>query len=117
MLTFALLTKLHADVQNRPKTILELGDDVDRLIMQRCPKVKWLANYAAFGSYDYLDIMEVPSLEDAVKAATIIRSLGASVEVWPLTPWNDYREIIRDLDIGGVKTLEWTKVPGDGNAD
>lgn len=117
MLTFALLTRLHIDAQHRPKTILELGDDVDRIIMQRCPKVKWIANYAAFGSYDYLDIMEAPSIEDAMKIATIIRSVGASAEVWPLTPWNEYREIVKDLDIGCAKPSEWSKVSGDGNAD
>lgn len=106
MLTFALLTKLRLDVQNRPKTILELGDDVERLIAQRCPTVNWLANYAAFGPYDYLDIFEVSVAEDALKAAAILRAYGiASVELWPLTSWNSYRKIIKDLEMGEPKLL------------
>jgi uncharacterized protein with GYD domain len=57
--------------------------------------VRWLANYAILGPYDYLDIFEAPSELEAAKAIMIIRSFGrAQTETWTALPWERFRGLI-----------------------
>jgi uncharacterized protein with GYD domain len=64
-------------------------------IRKECPGVRWLANYAILGPYDYLDIFEAPSELEAAKAIMLIRSFGrAQTETWTALPWERFRGLI-----------------------
>jgi GYD domain len=70
-------------------------------------QVKWLANYAVLGPYDYLDIFEAPDIEAAMKISAIVRTLGhARTEVWAATEWKRFKEIVRGLPSGGDRAEE-----------
>jgi uncharacterized protein with GYD domain len=58
MPTYAILTRLSPEALTRPGSVVELNRKVEARIRKECPRVKWLANYAVLGPYDYLDIFE-----------------------------------------------------------
>lgn len=96
---FIMLTRLIGKEIHPEKLSLEqLNQDVENQIALSCPNVKWISNYALFGPYDYLDIFQAPSLEEAMKVGTIVRSLGhASTEIWPALEWNEFKKTVASL--------------------
>ncbi|HKZ51197.1 MAG TPA: GYD domain-containing protein [Dehalococcoidia bacterium] len=101
MAIFALLTKLSPEAAKEPGNLEYLNQQVNERIRRHCPEVRWLANYAVLGPYDYLDIFEAPSVEEAAKVATLIRTLGhATTETWPAIPWQRFKEqIVRAISV------------------
>lgn len=98
MPTFVMLTSLEHGALSSPRTLEDLEGAIKSQIASQCPSVKWLANYAVLGPYDYLDTFEAPDVETAVKVSTIIRTFGhAHTEVWSATPWSRFKELIRDI--------------------
>jgi uncharacterized protein with GYD domain len=94
-----MLTRLIGkEVHPSKQTLIELQQQVEAKIKKVCPEVKWLANYATFSDYDYVDIFEANDLETAFKVSSLVRSFGhASVEVWPALKWEDFKQIIKKL--------------------
>lgn len=98
MAIYILLTRLSPEALVRPESVTKLNDKVEERIKKECPKLKWIANYAILGPYDYLDIFEAPDSETATKVALIIRSLGhATTETWQATPWDRFAKLAEGL--------------------
>lgn len=96
MATYVMLTRLSPEAIAGPNTIEDLGKMVTEKLHAQCPEATWVASYAVLGPYDYLDLFEAPDNETAAKVAVIVRSFGhATTEIWPATPWERFREVIR----------------------
>jgi uncharacterized protein with GYD domain len=97
MATFVTLTRLAAEAVKSPADIKRLETAVDRRIRKECPGVKWKANLAVLGPYDYLDIFEAPDETVAARVSMIIRSFGhAQTETWTALTWDRYKKLISD---------------------
>jgi uncharacterized protein with GYD domain len=98
MATYVLLTKLSPDALRDAGSIEELYKQVKTKIETNTPNIRWTANYALVGPYDYLDIFEAPDDLTATKVATIIRSFGhAATEMWEAIPWQAYRGMVATI--------------------
>jgi Asp-tRNA(Asn)/Glu-tRNA(Gln) amidotransferase A subunit family amidase len=61
--------------------------------------VKWLANYAVLGPYDYLDLFEAPASDAATKLALLVHSFGhATTETWVATCRERFVDLAQVLD-------------------
>ena len=104
MATFIMLTRLAHGAIRSPEELEKLEKEVMKRIEEGLAggQVKWLANYAVLGPYDYLDIFEAPDIDAAMKVSAIVRTLGhAHTEVWAATEWKRFKEIVRGLPSGG----------------
>lgn len=98
MPTFIMLTRLSTDAVRSPRDLEELERVLAERIRTNCPTIKWHSSYALLGPYDYLDVFEAPTVEDAARVAALVRTFGhATTEVWSGTPWSRFKEVIRDL--------------------
>lgn len=98
MSLFILLTRLVSEEVKPSFTVGKKEKLVVEKIRKACPKVKWVADYAVLGPYDYLDIFEAPDTETAMKVAVIVRQVaGAHTEIWPATQWKDHAKLMRDV--------------------
>lgn len=98
MPTFMMQTRLAAEAFRVPRSL----EDRERRVMNRvraeCPEVKWLASYVILGPCDYVDMFEAPDVETATKVSAIVRTFGhATTEVWCATPWERFKELVRDM--------------------
>jgi uncharacterized protein with GYD domain len=67
-------------------------------IRAECPNVEWLQSYAAFGRFDYLDVIEAQDLDAAAKVAVLLRSYGrAHAEVMPVLEWTRFKTILEGM--------------------
>jgi uncharacterized protein with GYD domain len=98
MSTFIMLTRLNSEAASTPQAIEQLEQHAMKCIRKECPKVEWLASYAALGPYDYLDIFRADDIETATKVSALIRTFGhAHAEVWPATEWKRFKQIMHAL--------------------
>jgi uncharacterized protein with GYD domain len=98
MSTFVMLTRLDAEAVRTPKTVEVLEQQAMRRVRKECPKVEWVGSYAALGPYDYVDIFRAIDIETATKVSALIRSFGhAHTEIWPVTEWARFKEMMRTL--------------------
>jgi len=98
MATYVMLTKLSPEALSRPDSVEELNRQVEERIQKECPDVKWSANYAVLGPYDYLDVFEAPDADTATKVSLLVRSFGhATTETWLATPWDRFLELAKSL--------------------
>jgi uncharacterized protein with GYD domain len=76
--TFIMLTRLAYGAIRSPEQLEKLEKEVMERIEEGLAggQVKWLANYAVLGPYDYLDIFEAPDIDAAMKVSAIVRTLG-----------------------------------------
>jgi uncharacterized protein with GYD domain len=99
--TYVMLTRLDRGTVGEPRGFEHVAREVLARLDRECPDVRWLANYAVLGPYDYVDVFEAPDNEAAARVAVLLRSLGhASVEIWPATSWQRFKEIARAADEG-----------------
>jgi len=95
---YIMLTKLSPEALTRPGAVADLEKRVAERLEQECPGVKWLADYAVLGPYDYLDIFDAPDAETATKVALLVRSFGhATTETWVATPWDRFVKLAQSL--------------------
>lgn len=95
MATYVMLTRLTPQAVISPADLKRLERAVDARIRKECPEVRWTANLAILGPYDYLDVFEAPDEAVAAKVAMIVRSLGhAQTETWSALTWERYKKLI-----------------------
>jgi uncharacterized protein with GYD domain len=93
MAQYVVLTRVAPEAVQKPEGLLDLEKQVKERVASECPDVRWTANLAVMGPYDYLDIFEAPDNETAMRVSTIIRSVGnATTELWPVTSWDQFRD-------------------------
>jgi len=93
--TYVVLTRLTPETVKSPGELRRLERAVSEAVRRECPQVKWLANYAILGRYDYLDIFEAPDEAVAAKVIVILRSFGhAETETWTAIPWERFEKLI-----------------------
>jgi uncharacterized protein with GYD domain len=98
MSLYILATRVAGGSLHTPETIERLEGAVMSRVREECPEIRWLQSLAVCGPYDYLDIIEAPSLQAAVKVSVLIRTYGHShSELWPGLEWRDFKEIVRKL--------------------
>lgn len=98
MATFILLTTVSPEVASDPEQRAQLGRLVSSRLHAECPHARWLASYAAFGPWDYVDIFEAPDTDVAAHAAMIVRGTGhAQTELWPAMPWNQFHRMLTTM--------------------
>jgi uncharacterized protein with GYD domain len=99
MATFILMTRLGPAAMSDSEGRRQMGRAwIDR-VHERVPGVKFLAHYAIFGPYDFMDIYEAPDAESAQRVALISRSEGAvSVETWGARKYDQFLRMLDDLD-------------------
>lgn len=91
--SYVILTRVSPEAVKTPESLRELEQEVKTRVERECPEVKWTANYAVMGPYDYLDLFEAPDNDTAMRVSTIIRSVGnSSTELWPAVEWARFRE-------------------------
>jgi uncharacterized protein with GYD domain len=99
MTLFIAATTLSPNAVTSPGQYEELEKEVVDKIRRDCRQVNWKANYALMGPFDYIDVFEAPDVEEAMKAAAILRSRGhARVEVWPAKDWRRFKELMHEVE-------------------
>lgn len=98
MPTFMLLTQLAPEALSQPKSFETLQRHVADQVRSHCPEVQWLGSYALLGPWDYLDIIDAPSLESATRVSVLVRSHGrAHTQLWPAMAWPDFKALLHAL--------------------
>ncbi|MEK7214080.1 MAG: GYD domain-containing protein [Chloroflexota bacterium] len=91
MPTYIMLTRLAPQALVQPGAAEEINRRVQEHVHRECHGVKWIANYAVLGPYDYVDVFDAPNEEEAIKLSLIVRSYGhATTETWIATPWDRF---------------------------
>jgi uncharacterized protein with GYD domain len=99
MATFILMTKLGPNALSDSEDRREMGRAWLEKVKTLVPGVRFVAHYAIFGPYDFMDIYEAPDLESAQRVALISRSEGAvSVETWQALPYDQFLKLLDKVD-------------------
>jgi uncharacterized protein with GYD domain len=95
MPTYVMLTRLTPESGRSPAELKRLAKAVSDHVRKECPQVKWVANYAILGPYDYLDIFEAPDEITAAQVVMITRSYGhVQTETWTAMPWERFEIVL-----------------------
>ena len=99
MATYVLMTRLASQAMESSKGRKETGRSWLKKVRKQVPEVKFIAHYAIFGPYDFMDIYEADTPEAAQRVALISRSEGAvSVETWQALPYDKFLKLLDKID-------------------
>jgi uncharacterized protein with GYD domain len=94
MNTYILLTKLSPN-NCSTDDLTERGTQLPKKLQETFPKVKWIANYAVCGPYDFMDIFEAETNEVAMKVSVVVRQgWNAYTELWPVTHFDMFKSSV-----------------------
>jgi len=93
---YILATKLqNPDLVEKRK---EQGEKWLKMVREKVPDIKFIAHYAILGPYDFIDIFEAKSEQEAAKVSLLSRSFGATLaESWTAIPYTEFLNVIEDL--------------------
>lgn len=92
---YVLATRIDPHALTGPHSLEALEKQVTLKIQNDIPEVRWVANYAILGQFDYLDVFEAPDNDAAAKVSLIIRSFGhATTEIWPAIRWKHFEGLV-----------------------
>ena len=95
---FVLMTKLSPEGSTDPDVRRAMGKEWLQKVKKSCPEVHWIAHYAILGPYDFMDIYEAPTLEDAHRVSLISRAGGAvSAESWQALPYEQFLQLLDEV--------------------
>jgi len=98
MQTYVMLTRLIGEEVHPTFEIKKREKEVVDKVRAYLPHIKWTANYAVTGPWDYLDVFEARGLDDAMKVSALVRYYGgAHTELWPVTAWDRFEKTIQEL--------------------
>jgi uncharacterized protein with GYD domain len=99
MSTYILMTKLAASALETSERREKLGRAWLEKVRKLVPGVRFVAHYAIFGPYDFMDIYEAPDNESAQRVALISRSEGAvRVETWQAVEYDQFLKLLDKVD-------------------
>lgn len=95
---FILLTRLMREEVHPAFALGEREERVTSKIDAYIPGVEWVDSFAIMGPWDYVDVFRAPDMPAAMKVSALVRHYGAAhTEVWPATPWKEFRQSIAEL--------------------
>jgi len=98
MPTFVLMTKFPPEISQKMKDRAEVGREWIVKVREKCPPVKFICHYALLGPYDFLDIYEAESADEAAKVSMISLAFGAErAESWNAIPYQRFLELVKEL--------------------
>ena len=98
MPTFVMLTRLSPQEVHQPRSYETLERHLAQHVRAECKDVRWIANYAVLGPWDYIDVFEAPDIEAAMRVSVLARAFAhAQTEIWPALEWGRFKSIVHEL--------------------
>ena len=95
---FVLMTRLSPESVRDAGARRAMGKEWLEKVKSACPDVRWVSHYAILGAYDFMDIYEAPTVEDAHRVSLISRAEGAvSAESWQALPYDEFLELLEEV--------------------
>jgi len=108
---FVMATRLAPGAVKSPKMLETWERAAVGRVRSHKLDVEWVDNHALLGPHDYPDVFEAPSNDVAMQVAALIPTFGhPKTEVWPATPWERFKDLMRELPVyEGEEACGWTR--------